>query len=131
MADRPLSSPTEADFLAALRKQADGRREPEGFRPRVLYESAGADAAYFDRNQAVQALALLASARGWRVGLRERGTAWPILIIDLPTGQVSWHLPAADVRAEWSDYPGQWDGHDLATKRERMAAFLSGAWASG
>jgi hypothetical protein len=40
---------------------------------------------------------------------------WPVAYIDLPTGQVSWHLAA---------YPGAWDGHDGAAKTERIRAYV-------
>ena len=40
----------------------------------------------------------------------------PIVVyLELPTGQVSWHLPA---------HPEQWDGHDTATKYDRIAAYV-------
>ena len=46
---------------------------------------------------------------GWTVGLGidpdEPG--WPVLYVDSPAGQLSWHLPAAEVNAAaWPNYPG-------------------------
>jgi hypothetical protein len=40
---------------------------------------------------------------------------WPVIYIDLPNGQVSWHMRA---------YPSGWDGHDAAVKSARIAAFV-------
>jgi hypothetical protein len=36
---------------------------------------------------------------------------WPVLYIDLPSGQVSWHMPA---------YRGRWDGHSTEAKYDRI-----------
>lgn len=39
---------------------------------------------------------------------------WPVFQIELPAGQVSWHMPG---------HPVEWDGHDGPTKAARIAAF--------
>ena len=87
--------------------------------------------AYFDRNQAALALARLAQAVGYSVGVALEAAnpdpEWPILYVDLPTGQVSWHIPAAELVGEWPAYSSAWDGHDLATKRERIREFIEDA----
>ena len=82
--------------------------------------------AYFDRNQAAMALAKLAQAQGMKVGLRvdHKEPDWPVLMVDLPTGQVSWHLPKDEVVGQFPEYIQEWDGHDLETKRQRMEAFI-------
>lgn len=83
--------------------------------------------AYFDRNQLVLAFARLAQERGWRVGLGVDPTEpdWPVIYVDTPEGQVSWHLPVADLEvAEWPVYQGTWDGHDVAEKRVRLAKLI-------
>ena len=91
-------------------------------------QSSPLDEAYFDRNQAVQLLARLAAAQGWRVGLRNDPDEpdWPVLCIDTPEGQISWHLPAAEIIApdSWPPYPDPWDGHSVAEKRRRVAALI-------
>ena len=46
------------------------------------------DQAYYDRNLVVQLAAKLAIKCGIKAGIRERQGQWPILYIDLPTGQV-------------------------------------------
>lgn len=40
---------------------------------------------------------------------------WPVAYIELPTGQVSWHLP---------QHQRDWDGHSTAEKYARLARFL-------
>ncbi|MBP9897789.1 MAG: hypothetical protein KBF28_05410 [Gemmatimonadales bacterium] len=58
----------------------------------------------------------LARYLGYQSGFRIDPTEpdWPVAYIELPTGQVSWHLP---------QHPTPWDGHDTATKYERCRAF--------
>ena len=82
------------------------------------------DEAYMDRNLAVQVLAILARQQGYQIGIRNREDDWPILSVDLPTGQVSWHIPKDEIVALLPDYPGEWDGHDLKEKRDRLRRFL-------
>jgi phosphodiesterase/alkaline phosphatase D-like protein len=82
------------------------------------------DQAYFDRNLVVQLAAKLAIQCGLKAGIRERHGQWPILYIDLPTGQVSWHIPADELIPGLPDFPDTWDGHDLKTKRNRLIDFV-------
>ena len=82
------------------------------------------DEAYMDRNLAVQVLAILARQQGYQIGIRNREDDWPILYVDLPTGQVSWHIPKDEIVALLPDYPGEWEGHDLKEKRDRLRRFL-------
>jgi len=86
-------------------------------------ESSTLDDAYFDRSQAVQGFARLAQNMDFRVGIKP-DDEWPILYIDLPTGQVSWHIKAEELVGDWPEYPDEWDGHDLDEKRARIARFL-------
>ena len=88
--------------------------------------SSTKEEAYFDRNQAVLALAKLARMQGYKVGLRSDPDEpdWPVLMIDLPTGQVGWHLPKAEVVGEWPVYEAEWDRHPLVVKRDRMNKFI-------
>ncbi len=63
-------------------------------------------------------LALAAALRcGYPAGIKvdEREPEWPVAFIDLPTGQVSWHLP---------QYEKAWDGHSTAMKSERVLEYL-------
>lgn len=82
--------------------------------------------AYFDRNQAAQLLAVLASAAGWRVGVGSDPAEpnWPVLYVDTPEGQVSWHLPKNELMVDLPSYDGEWDGHSVKEKRQRIARLL-------
>jgi len=84
------------------------------------------DEAYFDRNQAVMLAARLASKLGYRVGVAEDKDepGWTLLYIDLPTGQVSWHIPDDELIEDWQPYAGVWDGHSVGEKRQRIVDFL-------
>lgn len=86
------------------------------------------DEAYYDRNQAVMMAAKLAAKLGYTVGVRpdEDEPGWTLVYIELPTGQVSWHLPDAELTGLWRSYESAWDGHTVEEKRERIAAFLRG-----
>lgn len=49
---------------------------------------------------------------------------WPVLFIDLPTGQVSWHIAPADMDL-FRHVPvgnAEWDGHDVVEKYNRLDA---------
>ena len=82
------------------------------------------DEAYLDRNLAVQILAVMARHLRYNIGVKNRKDEWPILYVDLPTGQVSWHIPKEEIVAYFPDYPGEWDGHDVTEKRDRLRQFL-------
>ncbi len=89
-------------------------------------QSSTKDEAYFDRNQAVLAMAKLAMQQGYNVGIKTDPDEpdWPVLMIDLPTGQVGWHLPKEEIIGEWPAYKKEWDKHTLDEKRNRMFEYL-------
>lgn len=101
---------------------------------RHLVEAAEAakNGAYSERNKTVVALAHMARLAGCRVGIREHNPAdegWDddwraILMIDLPTGQASWHFHDSErpMLAEFGPYPDEWDGHTTDEKYDRLAA---------
>lgn len=99
----------------------ENNRETEPTQSSTLNDS------YFDRNQAVMAMARMALQLGYRVGLKQdpEEPDWPVLMIDLPTGQVGYHLPKEEVVGNWPEYDKEWDGHSLAEKRERIKKFLT------
>lgn len=93
------------------------------------FESDSKEDAYADRNLAVLSLAMMARGNGYNVGVRDRTSDWPIITVDLPTGQVTWHVPRDHVPDALPDYSGPaWDGHDLAEKRKRLSEWLTGRW---
>lgn len=59
-----------------------------------------------------------ARAVGYSAGVRIDPTEpeWPVVYIELPTGQVSWHMP---------QHPETWDGHDTAEKYRRLREFVA------
>ena len=89
------------------------------------------DSAYTERNRCVAAIARLALANGWRAGLGSHqgdDLTWDpewrtIVFIDLPAGQVSWHLHDSEVALfeGLPPYPGFWDGHTTEEKYARLA----------
>ena len=90
------------------------------------HQSSTLEDAYRDRNQAVMALAKLAVRQGYLVGLRydPQEPDWPVMMIDLPTGQIGWHLPKDQIIGQWPEYGKPWDGHSLAEKRRRLDRFI-------
>lgn len=105
------------------------RHEPMGDKPiedqLVPRTESIPEEAYFDRNQAVQVIAKLAYQLGYKCGVKE-DKEWPILYVDLPSGQVSWHIPANEMIGAFPEYDDGWDGHDVEEKRERLRKFIMG-----
>jgi len=87
---------------------------------------------YADRNRVVQLAATLADRLGYRVGVRidRDEPEWPVLMIDLPTGQISWHLSPGDAYPVWDLYDAEWDGHTDADKAERIRRYVVPPWPS-
>lgn len=86
------------------------------------------DGAYSERNKIAAGLArLFRSWVGTPVPVDEHGNEWPVLYIELPTGQVSWHFSAADA-ALLEGIPRSdeaWDGHTTDEKYTRLQALTS------
>ena len=70
------------------------------------------------RNRAVIKAVFLALLCDYKAGFRidPKEPEWPVAFIELPTGQVSWHIP---------QHVNEWDGHDTATKNHRLFRFTS------
>jgi hypothetical protein len=78
----------------------------------------------------VALIARMATALGYHAGFgdhdpndKQWDPKWRrIIYVDLPNGQVSWHIH--DSQWDWFDdlkpYPGQWDGHSTEKKHERL-----------
>ena len=64
--------------------------------------------------EAVQVADRLGFQAGFRIDPDE--PEWPVALIELPQGQVSWHMP---------QFHESWDGHDNVEKTERIKAFIS------
>jgi hypothetical protein len=62
----------------------------------------------------------MATQLGYQAGFRidPAEPDWPVAYIELPTGQVSWHLPA---------HPVVWDGHTTPEKYARIRQYCEAA----
>lgn len=91
------------------------------------------DEVYAERNAVVLAFAHMAESMGWEVGrgIDETEPDWPVLFIDTPAGQVSWHFKAEDMPDTMPLYDGGWDGHTDAEKYERLARLVGMGWGAG
>lgn len=89
-------------------------------------ESNTKEEAYLDRNLLAVAFLKLAEWRGIRIGRGVAKDGWVPLYAQLPSGQVSWHVPVAMVPPEfWNNLSMvTWDGHDLKSKQDRMRSFV-------
>lgn len=69
------------------------------------------------RNDLVLTALSQARAAGLPAGIRldPRTPAWPVVFIELPTGQVSWHIP---------EHGEPWDGHTTEEKYRRVDALI-------
>lgn len=89
--------------------------------------------AYTERNRLAVVLAQIALERGWAAGRHVDPTQDPewrnVVIIDLPTGQISFHIGIADCSTSGFKslprYPGTWDGHTTDEKWERVSQFVN------
>lgn len=74
---------------------------------------------YDKRNMAIYHAIGHALQCGYRAGICHdpADPDWPIAYIDLPTGQVSWHVPA---------YRTIYDGHSTEEKYGRIDVFVAG-----
>lgn len=79
-------------------------------------ENADFRKAYSERYGYVIRAMALAEELGYRVGVRldSAEPEWPVFYIELPTGQVSWHMP---------QHTEKWDGHDTKKKYRRVDAY--------
>jgi hypothetical protein len=107
---------------------------PDADRARIeVVPASEADKAYAERNAVVLAFAHLGELMGWTVGKLSDPDEpdWPVLMIDTPAGQVSWHLTADEMPATMPKYPGEWDGHSTPEKYERLRRLAGMAWGEG
>lgn len=100
---------------------------------RVADLEAARNVAYAERNLAAQLAAHFTADEDYPVwwGIDPAEPDWPVLYIEGPTGQVSWHIPKAEVIAAYPEFTGhfappgpEWDGHSIETKDDRIRALL-------
>ena len=81
---------------------------------------------YEERNKCIALSARMALKLGLNTGLMEadpQEDGWKyVVVIDLPSGQVSWHVPDADLGFFdfLEPYRGTWDGHTTEEKYKRV-----------
>lgn len=87
------------------------------------------DDVYAERNFLVASLARIAASKGYRVGISKDSDAeegWSnVIYIDLPTGQVSWHVHEREMFLFdfLPEYNEEWDGHDTVEKYRRVLTY--------
>jgi hypothetical protein len=81
----------------------DDKQDPPDYRKR-----------YYHVFEAVEAALRLGLPCGIRID-PEEGAEWPVVYIELPTGQVSWHMP---------EHPIPYDGHTTEQKYARIKAYI-------
>lgn len=91
----------------------------------ISKQMADADEVYSQRNKAVSLLCKFALALGFPCGYKHdyRDREWPVIFIDLPTGQVSWHVNVKEFTKLFNflpEYEGSWDNHTTDQKHNRM-----------
>ena len=89
--------------------------------------AAERDKAYRERAALVAFLAARYPAE-----IRDAGSEWPVVYVDTPAGQMSWHISRDDLQLfqhlEWSNRvaAAKWDGHTTEVKYERLAELTAG-----
>ncbi len=83
------------------------------------------DRVYADRNLVVQLCCTLAKKCGMDAGIRrpQEDPEWPVLVIDLPEGEVAWHLPEEEVALDFTSDKA-YDGHSDDEKARRIRDFV-------
>ena len=75
---------------------------------------------YEKRTTLVYEALSLASRLGYQCGIRKlkdsEDTGWPVVVIKLPTGEVSWHCKATDL---------EYDGYNTCEKYNRIRKFVN------
>lgn len=79
------------------------------------------NAVYSERNQIVAALSKLFPSYWFRDG---EFPDWSVVCISLPTGQVTWHIPAHEMLQFFrhvGERANDWDGHTQEEKYNRLS----------
>lgn len=104
----PLWPPTDEQKAEALKDLKE-----------ILVELEPLDQHYEARYMVVLIAMAMAYVAGLEAGFRldPAEPDWPVAYIELPTGQVSWHMPA---------HKREWDGHTTEEKYERIRRYVEG-----
>jgi hypothetical protein len=106
----------EHDCMAPVALTDDDRRDGWELLQMLLPEIEAHDDDYTVRNVMVLMAVAIAKSAGLEAGFRidPAEPDWPVAYIELPTGQVSWHMP---------QHPREYDGHTTEEKYARCRAF--------
>jgi hypothetical protein len=106
-----MKAPEHDLTAAAIRSLA---AERDALKAEVKKLRAKADSIYSERNRLAVAFARMALAAGFKAGtgVDPDETKWPVIYVETPNGQVSWHIAESDaaVLDGLPNYDGQWDG---------------------
>lgn len=113
-----------------MRRKA--RRSRERDLAALLEECRGAkDRAYGERNRVIALACRMALRLGLSAGVcedpDEDDPEWKnVAFIELPTGQVSWHIPKSEMRLFrfLGRHDRAWDGHDNDEKYRRVEKWV-------
>lgn len=130
---------THLEEASMMANAAIARHEVAGAEPPINQESSEIahlkeqlNNVYAERNMCVALIYHMARKLGYNYGIRRSSDFEPnwenCAMIDLPTGQVSWHFQKSeeDWLAEGDTlraYAGDWDGHDTNTKYQRVLRY--------
>ena len=111
---------------------ARAEHEASTLRARLAAVTVQKDGAYRERDRLVALVAHMARGFGWNAGLGRHvdklgEPPWEddwrnIVFIDMPAGQVSWHVHDSEMHLfeGLPPYPDPWDGHTTAEKYDRV-----------
>jgi hypothetical protein len=130
---RRTTAPQARGSGPASRSDACGKRDEGGVMSKEQELEAAKNSAYQERDKCVSLIAHMALAMGFAVGLaRHTGDPWEddwrnIVFVELPTGQVSWHVHDSEMHmfCDLPRYTKPWDGHSTSEKYHRVLACSS------
>ena len=85
-------------------------------RAKILQDIKYNDTNYDIRYNLIIKAMTLAAECGYNIGFRVDESGWPIVIIHLDEGQISWHMPPDNTN---------YDGHDTDEKYKRIDLFCN------
>ncbi len=82
---------------------------------------------YTERNKVIALAAKLALMQGYKAWKVPTVDDWPLVFIELPLAQLSWHIPIAEIDLfDFLPYgDNTWDGHSTADKYNRLERFVT------
>jgi hypothetical protein len=103
--------------------QPEQMKEIEAMIRRAYREEIN-DKIYSERNMCVALIMRMALALGLNagIGIDSDESEWKVAFIDLPSGQVSWHIPQNEIKyfEGVPAYKGEWDSHNTEEKYKRV-----------